>query len=210
MKRVMGVRGRQTSAHRGAALARRCGLDANPLRRGTDRLEAWIRIGLVLAFLIGAPLAGWGAGRWAESLGAQAVQAQQASDHRVTATLLHRVPPSDDYPYRPILKLAWVQARWTAPDGSARTGEVQAPLGAQAGSTVRVWTDRSGRLTSPPLGHGQIQSWVLMFALIAPVLLALVLLVALGVAGRLLDRRRLASWEQAWSAVEPQWTRRLH
>ncbi len=203
------MRGGQTLTHWRATLTRRCGLDANPLRRGTDRLEAWIRIGLVLVFLIGAPLAGWGAGRWADSAATRTALAQQASDYRVTATLLQSLPRGVDYPHSLTLKLGQVQARWTAPDGSARTGEVQAPLGARAGSTVQVWTDRSGTLTGRPLQRNQIGGWVPMLALIAPVVLALVLLVVVGIAGRLLDRRRLAGWEQAWSAIEPQWTRRL-
>jgi hypothetical protein len=45
-------------------LARGLGLDSNPLRRGSDRAEAWIRAGLVVVFLIGAPTAGVAAGLW--------------------------------------------------------------------------------------------------------------------------------------------------
>jgi hypothetical protein len=36
-------------------LARALGLDGNPLRRATDRAEAWIRIGLVAVFLVAGP-----------------------------------------------------------------------------------------------------------------------------------------------------------
>ena len=80
-----------------SSLARRLGLDRSPLRRGTDRVEAWIRIALVLVFVIGAPLAGWGAARWAESVAPSAAHAQLAGEHRVTATLLHNVPNNSDY-----------------------------------------------------------------------------------------------------------------
>ena len=45
-------------------LARALGLDGNPLRRASDRAEAWIRAGLVVVFLIGAPLAAVTAGLW--------------------------------------------------------------------------------------------------------------------------------------------------
>jgi hypothetical protein len=202
------VRGTQTSRAWVASLARCVGLDANPLRRGSDRVEAWIRIGLVLAFLAGAPLAGLQTARWAQSAADRAATAQQASTHPVPATLLHNVPGASSYPYRSALNLSWVQGRWTAPDGAARTGMVQAPLGARAGSVVRVWTDRAGRLTGPPLRHSQIYGWVLMVGVIAPVLLALILLIVLGLCRQLLDRQRMASWEQAWSAVEPHWSRR--
>ena len=43
-------------------LARALGLDRNPLRRATDRAEAWIRVGLLAVFLIAGPMAALGAG----------------------------------------------------------------------------------------------------------------------------------------------------
>lgn len=202
------MRAMQTSRSWAASFARQIGLDTNPLRRGTDRVEAWIRIGLVLVFLAGAPLAGWQAASWAESVAGRAARAQQASEHYGPATLLHNVPGSPDYPYGSAVGLGWVQARWTTLSGSVRTGSVQAPVGARAGSTVRVWTDQNGRLTGPPLLRSQVRGWVFMVAVIAPVVLALLLMITLGLSRQVLERRRMASWEQAWSAVEPHWTRR--
>jgi ABC-type molybdate transport system permease subunit len=58
--------------------------------------------------------------------------------------------------------------------------------------------------------RSQVQGWVFMMAVLAPVLLGLLLVIVMGVTGRILERRRLANWERAWSTVEPQWTRRLH
>jgi hypothetical protein len=203
------VRAKRIAARRTASLARRLGLDANPLRRGTDRAGAWIRIGLVLAFLIGAPLIAWGCGHWAGSVAAGAVQAQRAGQHRVTAVLLRSLPRDSAYPYPTEVSLGWVMARWTVPGGSVRTGYVQAPFGSRAGSTVRVWLDRSGRPAPPLLLRSQVQGWVFMMAVLAPVVLALLLLAVAGFLDRILERRRLAGWEHAWSVIEPQWTRRL-
>ena len=199
--RRMEISGRRTSS-----LARRLGLDRNPLRRGTDRAEAWIRISLVLAFLIGAPLAAWGAGSWAESVAPTAAHLQLAGEHRVPATLLRSVPGESDQWFT--VRFAWVKARWTVPHGPVRTGYVQAPVGSRSGSTVPVWLDRAGLPTEPPLPPSQIRGWVLMMAVIAPAALALLLLAMLGILGRIMNRRRLASWGQAWSAIGPQWTRR--
>jgi hypothetical protein len=207
---VVVVRGKQAPARWAARLARRIGLDANPLRRGTDRAEAWIRIGLVLVFLAAAPLAGWQAADWARSVANRATRTQQATERYVAATLLHNVPGSPDSPFGSEGSPGWVLARWSTRGGAVRTGSVQAPPGARAGSTVRVWTDRSGALTGPPLQRSQVRDWVLMIALLAPVMLALLLLVALGLSRQVLERRRMASWERAWSAVEPHWTRRGH
>ena len=46
-------------------LARALGLDSNPLRRASDRAEAWIRIGLLAVFLIAGPMVASVAGGWA-------------------------------------------------------------------------------------------------------------------------------------------------
>src|SRR5262249_61926418 len=124
------------------------GWDSKRLRRGTDRAEAWRRIALVLAFLIGAPLAAWGAESWAESVAPTAAHLQQAGEHRVPATLLRNVPGESDQWFT--VRFAWVKARWTVPRGPVRTGYVQAPVGSRAGSTVQVWLDRGRRPPAPP------------------------------------------------------------
>jgi hypothetical protein len=196
----------EISGRRTASLARKIGLDRNPLRRSADRAEAWIRIALVLAFLSGAPLAAWGAGRWAESVAPTAAHLQLAGEHRVPATLLRNVPGDSDQWFT--IRFAWVKARFTVPGGPVRTGYVQAPVGSRAGSTVPVWLDRSGRPTAPPLPPSQVRGWVLMMTVLAPAALALLLLAMMGILGHILDRRRVASWGQAWSAIGPQWTRR--
>jgi len=185
--RRMEIRGRWT-----APLARKLGLDRNPLRRSADRAEAWIRIALVLAFLIGAPLAAWGAGSWAKSVAPTAAHLQLAGEHRVPATLLRSVPGDSDQWFT--VRFAWVKARFTVPRGPVRTGYVQAPVGSRAGSTVPVWLDRSGRSTAPPLPPSQVRGWVLMMTVLAPAALALLLLAMMGILGHILDRRRVASW----------------
>ena len=56
-------------------LARALGLDRNPLRRATDRAEAWIRVGLLAVFLIAGPMAALDAGDWAYHEGITAARA---------------------------------------------------------------------------------------------------------------------------------------
>ena len=54
-------------------LARALGLDSNPLRRASDRAEAWIRAGLLVVFLVAGPLAAVTAGQWTmQTIGVQA------------------------------------------------------------------------------------------------------------------------------------------
>lgn len=193
-----------------AALARRMGVDANPLRRGCDRAEAWVRLGLVLAFLIASPLAAIGLGHLTNDASVRAAQIEAANEQQVVAVLLHRATRNSDDTLYSASNLAWTQARWTAPDGRQRTGQVPALEGTRAGSTVRIWVNNIGQLTYPPIGQGQIASRVIAVVALTPAVVAIILLGVGWVIRRLVDRRRLASWAAEWSAVEPLWTKRTH
>jgi len=59
-------------------LARALALDRNPLRRASDRAEAWIRIGLLAVFLIAGPIAALSAGGWAYHAGSTTARAHAA------------------------------------------------------------------------------------------------------------------------------------
>ncbi|HET6191415.1 MAG TPA: hypothetical protein VFE59_30965 [Trebonia sp.] len=50
-----------------ARLVRALGLDGNPLRRASDRAEAWIRAGLLIIFLTAGPIAALAVGQLGES-----------------------------------------------------------------------------------------------------------------------------------------------
>jgi hypothetical protein len=180
--------------------------DGNPLRRTADRVEAAIMAGLIAAFLCGAPVAGLAAGQAAAAGGLRAEQAQ-AAWHRVTAVLLQKAPASA-HPMFQVSLEPLVAARWKAPDGTPRTGEVYAPAGAAAGSTVTVWINGSGRPTASPLQRGDVIEATALAASLAAVAVAAVLAL-LGLLARwVLDRRRLAAWETRWAVTGPQWTRR--
>lgn len=192
-----------------ARLARRLGLDRNPLRRGTDRVLAWIRIGMVVAFLAGGTLAGIGAGQWIYHAATTESRMQAAQRHSVSAVLLESTPP-------PVFTMgathwgsqSWVLARWDGAGGAPRTGDVPADAGLRAGRQVTVWLDASGKPTLPPLPPAQIADRTVAAVTAAPTLLALVLLIALWLANRIADRRRLAGWDAAWLTIGPDWTRR--
>ena len=193
-----------------AALARRMGVDANPLRRGCDRAEAWLRLGLVLVFLIASPLAAFGLGHLTNDASIRAARAEAANEHYVPAVLLHRVSRNSDDPLYATSELAWAQAKWTAPDGRRRVGEVPAAVGSRAGREVHIWVNSTGQLVYPPIGQGQIASRVIAVVALTPAILAIVLLGVGWLIRRLLDRRRIGGWAAEWSAVEPLWTKRTH
>lgn len=195
--------------HRTKRLATLLGLDRNPLRRGTDRVLGWIRVGMVAVFLTGGPLAAIGAGQWMYHAARIEARTQAADRHTVQAVLLEPTPP-------PVFTMAatrwggeaWVQARWTAAGAALRTGDVLAPTGLPAGSQVTAWLDASGNPTRPPLLPSQVIDRTVAAAAVAPAVLALVLLTALWIAHRIGDRRRLAGWDEAWMTIGPEWTGR--
>jgi hypothetical protein len=82
-----------------ARLARQMGLGRNPLRRRTDRVEAWLSVGLLAVFLIVAPLSWTSVGRWAHQGGLREQRAQQ-SWHQTAAVLLRAAPALPGYEYR--------------------------------------------------------------------------------------------------------------
>jgi hypothetical protein len=192
------------------ALARRMGVDANPLRRGCDRAEGWVRLGLVVVFLVASPLAAIGLGHLTNDASIRAARAQAASEHWIPAVLLQRVSRNPNDPLAGTTQLAWAQAKWTAPDGRQRRGEVPAEVGSPAGRQVHIWVDEAGDLVYGPIGQGQIASRVIAVVALTPAVLAVVLLGVAWLTGRLLDRRRMVRWAAEWSAVEPLWTKRTH
>jgi hypothetical protein len=184
-------------------LRRRLGWDRNPLRRRADRLEAAVFAGLLAGFLVGAPVLAIVAGRVTDGNELREQHSERAW-RQVPATLLVSAATVIDLASGSAV--AWAPARWTAPGQRTRRGLVEVDMAVAAGQRVRVWTNGAGRLAGPPLTRQAIQLDVTLAALIAPVVLALVLLTAGGSARLILNRRRLADWDRAWDAVGPRWT----
>ena len=75
-----------------ARLARWLGFDRNPLRRGTDRIEAALRLVLMIMLVTAVPAAAVLAGQQADHMALNQAHAQQAADHLVNAVLLEQAP----------------------------------------------------------------------------------------------------------------------
>jgi hypothetical protein len=185
-------------------LTRALGSDHNPLRRQCDLIAAWLTPAAIAIFLILGPLVALGAVAWADA-GNTAARQTARQLHPVPAVLLQAAPG-------PLMTAGgsnswetWVRARWTAA-GQQYAGPVPATSGTRAGTTVPVWLDRAGRVQSPPLTTAQARGRVVMTVTVALAALA-VLLAVLGLAGRwVIDRRRLAAWEEAWRLTGPRWS----
>jgi hypothetical protein len=189
-------------------LARRFWMGKSPLRRRTDRIEAWITAGLLAAFLAGAPLASVAAGRWVQHGGLLEQRAQQ-SWHQVPAVLLNSAPVQRTLYLRASLDTeVMALARWTGPGGRHMTGKVPVAPGTLAGRRLQVWVNRSGQPTGSPLPNTELVRRVVGAQMLAPAVLAVLLICVGGLVRLLMNRRRLAAWETGWAYTGPRWSRR--
>jgi hypothetical protein len=193
-------------ATRLARCARRLGFDRNPLRRRTDRVEAAVRLATLILLLVAVPILTLAVGRQADHLALRQAHAQRVADHQVTAVLLRQAPPTGvPDPYTSI-QMTVVLARWRPPGEPARSGQVPAPAGAHAGSTVQIWIDASGAVTGPPPGPRVIAGDVCIAAITTCLVTVLLVLGSSALAQRALDRRRLRAWDVDWRVTGPLWT----
>jgi hypothetical protein len=176
----------------------------NTLRRPVDRIEGTVLMALTAAFLVAIALA--------SVIGVRTYQSQRASSVglRPAVAVLSQAGPVS---YGVLAPLGHAEARWRDPGGTEQSGVLTtatAPdiLGAKAGARIPVWLDRSGQPAAPP--GGQVAMIVNALAPGATVAggAGIALLVCYGLCRLVLDRRRLAAWESAWSLTGPRWTTR--
>jgi hypothetical protein len=187
-------------------ITRWIGADRNPLRRPIDRFESVVRILLVLAFLVGAPLLGPATHRLADVAGV--AQVRREVSWRQVEAVLQRPSPRQFYGYGSLATF-WVPGRWRAPSGANRHGLVPAKSGDPAGSKVRVWVDWAGRVTNRhPMTIGMVRTRSVLLGLGSVVGLALALLLLAGLTKLLLNRRRMLYWGIEWACFRPRWSTR--
>ncbi|WP_416959495.1 hypothetical protein [Streptomyces sp. Agncl-13] len=192
-----------TPSRRGKPAQVRCWrLRPNLLRRRSHVVEAW----LLLAAWILAVLAAVGTGAWTALAVERHVDALRAERHPVPAVLVEdavrTVGTSDGSDsYR-------ATVRWTAADGTKRTGLAHVDSDSMAGSTTQVWLDAGGRLVPTPVSSAQARLEGVVLAVWTAVGAGgAVLLVGRGMSWRL-EQRRLDQWDAEWARVGPRWGHR--
>jgi len=185
-------------------LARRLGLNGSPLRRRTDKIAVCLAALLVVVFLLGAPVVSMVA---IGAAGRMAAGQQVTRSWRQVSAVVQKAAPAP--PAWELSGYTWVRARWTAPDGRARAGQIPVSTAVAVGQTVRVWVDAAGTPTGPPPNPGAVIADQAAAALAAVVTLGVTLVCLMCAVRWALNRRRLANWETEWAAVGPQWTRRF-
>jgi hypothetical protein len=178
--------------------------DDNSLRRPMDKLESAAITGLIIAFLIAAPLL---AIFTAGVVGAAATRERNAeSQWRPVTAVLQQSAAEGTIGADGDWETAWVRAQWTMPGGAKKTGQVAAALNAKAGQHVTVYVTPAGQLTHEPLTSAEVAERTVMAALACPVALAVVLGIAIGATRVAANRRRMACWAREWEATGPRWS----
>ncbi|MGW2459767.1 Rv1733c family protein [Streptomyces sp. NPDC001761] len=174
---------------------------SNPLRRHEDVVEAWV----VLAVWVIAVVAGTVAALVTVHSAEHQFAVQRAHRHAVRAVLLADAPHglAADLPADGRVRGS---VRWTAPDGTPRSGQALVDGGLKTGDSVTVWQDDRGRLTlSPPTGRTEGHVEAALFGAAATLAVAAPVFGAGAFARARLDWRRMARWDQEWDSVGPQW-----
>jgi len=177
-------------------------LDHNPLRRLSDRVETIAGVLLVVAFAAAAPFTVRAAAAGTYAFAQHARATAMATRHVVTAVTLQAAATSS----AGALAGSWVNARWTAPSGRQRTGQVEVANGTPEGSLEKIWVTGSGDMTPPPLPASELSEMAECAAAGAGLGLVTVFLIARTAARHALNRRRMAAWDAGWAAVEPRWS----
>ncbi|MFJ2946887.1 hypothetical protein ACIO8H_04455 [Streptomyces sp. NPDC087226] len=174
----------------------------NPLIRTSDRVEFWLRRVLMVVLVVGLPVAGLVVGRATFESSVRTARTQSAERQQVGA----RVVSISENVGRAAKEQAKV--RWTDDSGAARMSTALLEPGMTEGATVRVWVDRDGTVTAPPLTRRQAltNGWFTGGFTVVGVT-AGVFLTRAGTR-LVLDRRRYARWDAEWDLVEPEWTGR--
>jgi len=188
----------------GTWLIRRFALDRNPLRRRSDRIEAWLLLAMTVASVPLTILTAIGASHWAEQYGSRSDGGQRLQ--QVRAVLLQAAPATDPAIDGSVSML--VRARWPV-DGATRVGDIAVVPGTARGTSVQIWITPQGTVATPPLSTAQIDARVTAAIVLAPAATALGLWLLLCLLRWPLNRRRLASWAASWTSVGPRWSQRL-
>jgi hypothetical protein len=103
--------------------------------------------------------------------------------------------------------VAWVRARWQAPDRTPRTGLIATALNARAGQHVRIWVTAAGKQTKPPITEADIRDQVMFAILLTVTGWAVALTIGVAAVRMLANRRRMACWQREWDVSGPLWSR---
>lgn len=159
---------------------------------------------IVVLFLVAAPVACVVTGRMADAAGLREQRAEQT--WRPVPAVLEQSAAQGLAGQDAAWGAAWVNARWRAPSGQARSGVIAVDLTAKAHQKVTIWVTGSGQVTHPPLSHGEILDGIANAAMATAAGVAALFGLIAALIRAAVNRRRMAAWARDWDVVGPRWT----
>lgn len=182
------------------------GFARGPLRRGSDWAEMALFFGMLIAACMVVPV-GLKAAEIVVAEQTQAAAEQTVRGYQTVATLTEDVPVVIAFSELGPGPQPQTAATWRAPDGSLRTGAVDADPGGKAGQRIALWTDERGAPVPAPTPVSDVRTGGDLIAVAAGVMWLLGVVLARLVIGWALRRKRMESWAQEWERVERDWRR---
>ncbi len=174
---------------------------SNPLRRHADVVEAWIVLLVWTVIALGGTLVGLVTFHAADESLAQL----RRERHSVPAVLVKNTAGAVPTGEATASQRVRAEVRWTASDGSARSGWTLLDSGHKPGSTVVVWMNSHGQLAEEPPTADAAAAEAAILGIGAALAFGGL---AFG-AGRLarwrLDQGRYEQWGREWAQIGPQW-----
>ncbi|WP_329433873.1 hypothetical protein [Streptomyces anthocyanicus] len=178
----------------------------NPLRRTSDRVERWSVRSLLAVMIFAVPAVSLRAGLAMYDSDMRTLHSQVAERHLVTAQLLS---DATGVPTEAVDVRQGARVGWTEKDGRQGTGIARVEPGLTRGATVRLWVDRHGRVTDPPLSTGLVTATAWFVGLMAGAAVIAVCGGTWAVVRLILNRGRYRRWETDWKQVEARWSSRF-
>ncbi len=196
---------RASPTTRWTRLARRLGIDGNPLRRRSDVIAGWLLPVAILLFLFLGPIIYTLTDLQVRADNA-ALQHAKVTWHQVNAEALQAAAGPQRSGRSANTWTVVTPVRWVL-NGQAHTANYPVAAGTPADTQVKIWLNRAEKLEIPPLSAAQLDDRVLADTMVALAALAVLLTGLTWAVRRMLDRRRLTEWETEWLAVGPGWSR---
>ncbi|TJZ59379.1 hypothetical protein FCH28_02125 [Streptomyces piniterrae] len=165
--------------------------------------EAWLVLVTGVLMAVVAPVAGISA---ADAV--SAAHERQFQDRHSVSAVLTEDPPARVSVDSTGGSAARVHAtvRWTAADGTARTGETAVAPHLKAGDRTTAWLNGHGVLLRDPVSPSEARVESIAIGTVAASGTCLLLLIGERAGTALLNRRRAAQWEREWAEIDP-WRR---
>ncbi|GAB3268374.1 hypothetical protein GCM10027456_54040 [Kineosporia babensis] len=167
------------------------GRDHNPLRRRSDRIQAYSGLAAVVLVIVVLPVAlfaGWRTWQHFSVISDQELATRQL----VTATVAAGDPQTR------IARNHLATVTWTYPDQVAHSGHLAVPGSTLPGDLVPVWVDEAGEMTTAPMTR--LNVWLDAIGIGVGLMLAALAVGGLGYQGTrsVLNRHRARELDEEW------------